>query len=298
MRKRGNTGEIPDDDIVVTDDAPEIEVLAEPEHGPDPLDVLRREVNEHKSARADAERKLADEKAERERVSGEHATSRLAQDRTVIEQAYSAAEARSATAKRAFTDAMKAGDFTAAADAQAAIARVENEMQRYADAYQVIEERSKAPQPAAPPAAESVDAQIARIPDPAVRQWATDHREDLADPARLKLAYAADNLAVARGLMPGTDAYFDFMDDQLGYEMDEQTAPPPPPRPASVPARRRTPPVAAPVSRGGGGKVSVTLSDTDKAFAGQLGMSHKDYARSIVAAKADPRFDKYSNRSR
>lgn len=314
MSKRGRSTDIPDEDIVILDAdgaiAPEPGrdvALAHPQPGaevtpperePEPMEVLRRELDEHKTARAEAERKLNAEKAERERANTDHATSKLAQDKLVIEQAYTAAEARSVAAKRAFADAMKATDYAAAAEAQAVIARVENEMSRYADAYQIIEDRAKAP-PAAAPAQETLDDQIARIPDASVRQWATDHKDDLADPARLKLAYAADNLAVARGLKPGTDAYLDFMDDQLGYEMEEQPAPPPRRAPTPpAPTRRRAPAVAAPVSRGSGGKVSVTLTDTDKSFAQQLGMTHKEYARSVLAAKNDSRFDKYSNRSR
>jgi hypothetical protein len=325
VSKRGRLSreatDIPDEDIVILDAdgavAPEpgrdvALTMPEPrqkgselippkrENEPEPLDVLRRELEEHKTARAEAERKLNAEKAERERANTDHATSKLAQDKLVIEQAYTAAEGRAVQAKRAFADAMKAGDYNAAAEAQAAIARTENEMSRYADAYQIIEERSKAPPALAAAEDNSLDAQIARIPDASVRQWATAHKDDLADPARLKLAYAADNLAVARGLQPGTDAYLDFMDEQLGYEMEDESPPPPPRRvaPAPAPTRRRAPAVAAPVSRGSGGKVSVTLTDADKAFAQQLGMTHKDYARSVLAAKNDPRFDKYSNRSR
>lgn len=306
-RSRIAEDDIPDDDIIILDE-PDAEVEAAetpPAADPDPLEVLRREVDEHKSARAEAERKLTEEKAERERATQAHQGDKLAQDRIVIEQAYSAAETRSVAAKRAFTDAMTAGDFAAAAEAQAAIARVENEMQRYADAYQGIEERARAtPEPQrqqapAPKPDASLDAAIAQIPDPATRQWATDHKDDLKDPARLKLAYAADALAIARGMKPGTDAYLDFLDDQLGYEMEEieeRPAPAPPPR--ATPAKRRAPPVAAPVSRGGGGKVSVTLSATDKAFAQQLGVSEKEYAKSVIGAKSDPRFTKYQNRLR
>lgn len=292
-----------DDDIILLEadggEVPPPQPAPEPEaedKTPDPLDVLRREVDEHKSARAEAERKLAAEKAERDRAAADNATSRLAADKIAIEQAYSAAEARAVAAKRAFADAMTAQDFNAAAESQAAIARVENEMQRYADAYAVIEDRSRQEPPAQPaPAAkqESLDDAIARIPDAATRDWANEHKDDLQDPKRLKLAYAADALATARGLVVGSDAYLDFLDEQLGYEMEE-TPPAAPPPPA--PARRRGPPVAAPVSRGGGGKVSVTLSEIDKSLAQQAGLTPKEYARSILAAKKDPRYHKYSNR--
>jgi hypothetical protein len=301
-RQRNIDSEIPDDedDIVIVE--PELE-RAEEKAGadadPDPLVVLRREVDEHKTARAEAERKLAAEKAERDRVDSDHQVNRLTQDKIVIEQAYAAAEARAGAAKRAFADAMKAGDFDAAAEAQGSIARTENEMSRYADAYQLIEERAKAPAAAQAPVSkpDTLDDAISRIPDPATRQWATDHKDDLADPKRLNLAYAADGLAVARGLKPGTDAYLDFLDEQLGYEMEAEQPPKPAPK-AATPARRRAPPVAAPVTRNSGGKVSVTLTDTDKAFAQQLGVSAKEYARSIVNAKNDPRYGKYANRSR
>lgn len=290
-RRQRVASDIPDDeDIIVVDEgevAPPVESAPEVER--DPIEVLKREVDEHRSARIEAERKLTAEKAERERAAADSSVSRLASDKLAIEQAYSAAEGRSLAAKRAFKDAMTAGDFDAAAEAQASIARVENEMQRYADAYQAIESQRAAPAPVAAPAEESIETAIARIPDPAVRDWATEHRADLADPKRRNLAYAADSLAVARGLEPGSDAYLDFLDEQLGYGGEQAPAP-------KAAPKRRGPPVAAPVSRGGGGKVSVTLTDTDKALAQQAGVTPQDYARSILAAKKDPRYNKYANR--
>jgi len=177
------------------------------------------------------------------------------------------------------------------------LVRLESAMIRYSERYQELERQEKTPKPQhSSSSADSYEAMAAQIAEPDVRQWALDHKDDLIKPARQRLAFAANDLALARGLKPGTDEYLNFLDDQMGYEMESQEEEDV--TPAKVAPARRAPPVSAPVTRRGGGKVqSVTLSPEDKRWANQLGISEKDYAKSKSAAMRDDRFNRYSGRT-
>jgi hypothetical protein len=299
MVQGDDSASIPEDDIEISSVEDSLPEREKPEE--DPIAVLKREVEATRNEKAEAEKRWAEERQrsqELERQTVNLSTDRLSQDKLLIEQAYTAAEAKGANAKAAYAAAMGEMRWEDAAEAQRAMIQVEHEKQRYFDAYQTIEQRQKEPPRQVTPRQEDdFDARVASIPDANTRQWAKDHKGDLLDQKRLKLAYAADNLAQARGYTPGSDDYLDFLDEQMGYgeEIDDD----PPPQRSPVPSvRRPSLPVSAPVSRrsSGGATHSVSLSSTDKMFAKQLGYTEKEYAKIVLNASKTDKFNKYNGR--
>lgn len=309
MRRQARSQQVAvdDDDIQIVEapetDAEQDDAAVDATEGEqeDPIEVLQRNLQRVEAEKADAEKRYAVERQrsqELETQTASHGAARIAQDKALLEQSYAAADAKAKEAQRVYAAHANEGRWDEAAEAQRAMARIETEMARYGDAYQVLVAKEKEPQPRAQTQQlPDFDAQVAQIPDANVRQWAKDHKADLLDSKRLNLAYAADRLAIARGLEPGTDEYLDFLDDQMGYEMEDaenETSPP-----ARQPVSRRTPPVAAPVSRSGGGSVgarSVTLTEDDKFLARQLGQTEKEYAKFKLAAAKSPRYARYAGR--
>jgi len=292
MRRAQREQNIPEDEVEIS---PEDEV----ENDEDPIEVLKREVEAHKTREAETEKRLADERRQRElleRQAALHNVDKLANDKALLEQSFAAADAKAAEAKRLYATHASEGRWEDAAEAQRELLRIEHSMIRMSERYQDIERQEKAPKPAAPaaPAIDEYDAGVARIAEPELRSWAMEHKSDLLQPDRQRLALAANDLALARGLKPGSEEYLDFLDDQMGYEMDDT----PPPEPRRAPPARRAPSVAAPVSRSAGGRTqSVTLTPQEKNWASQLGISEKEYAKSKVEAMNNGKYNRYSGRS-
>jgi len=293
MHRQSNAEQaVAEDDIEIVD-----EQTTEEENNPDPVDVLKREVEKYKNLEAEAEERAAKERQRREELERQTATygeTQLATDKELLEQHFAVADSKAGEAKRKYAAAASQGLWEDAAEAQRELVRLETAMMRYSERYQELD-RPK-PKPKADPV-DAFDEQIAQIAEPDVRQWAIDHKADLMKPERQRLAFAANELAVARGLKPGSNEYLDFLDEQLGYEMtQEDEEAPPAPAPKAAPSRR-SPSVAAPVTRGSAGQVkTVTLTQDDKRWASQLGMTEKDYAKLKAASAKDERFNRYAGR--
>jgi len=251
----------------------------------EPLEVLKRQFQEAQAER-DAERKRAEaaEARAREQESqlGRHATNELSNHKAVLEQAYSTEELKVKDAKRRYALALQEGNFDAAADAQEEMVRSNGIMSQYANAYQELERREREPKPvAAPPVQDQFEAALATM-HPKVASWAREHRDDVLKPERQKLAYAADQMAAAKGFMPGTDEYLDFLDEQMGYlEPDAEPDERPAQHPVPAKTARRAP--SAPPSRTSGsapGRRRVYLTEDEKMIAQSMGISLEAYAAS------------------
>lgn len=266
--------------------APAVEITTEPDHedeGDDPLEVLRRQFDEVKAEREASDRRALElEKANREQQAAlaQKTVAELGNQKALLEQAYNVEEHKLSDTKRKYAEALRQQDFDAAAEAQIEITKTTALMGRYADAYAGLEAQEKAPKqaPQAPQAPQQAgdpfEAALTKM-DPRVAEWAREHKDDVI--SRKDLAFSADALAVRKGLKPGSDAYLDFMDEQMGYlEAD----------PAPAPVQKQVPRVskrmpAAPGSRSStssGATNKVFLTEFDRDQARQLKMSDKEYA--------------------
>jgi hypothetical protein len=296
--------------------------------GEDPLEPLRRQLKDATEAREAAERKAFEEaqrardyearlqSSSKEREEAETAAQERAQEyeqqlreraaagfasqKASLEHAYASEELKLANAKRSYAEMLRIGDFDAAAEANAEIARTTQTMAAYSNSYHGIEAQEQAlvtegeERVRAPVARREAPAEVQPAPQqsdqfesaltamhPKVAAWAREHKDDILRPDRQKLAFAADALALAKGLPAGSDEYLDLLDEHMGY-LDTGTEPEPVPVPVAQNGRRVASkrPTAAPASRAtaSSGAIKVHLSDWDREQAKLLGQSEREYA--------------------
>lgn len=161
-------------------------------------------------------------------------------------------EAEAATA--AYQSAMEAGDFAAAAKAQRRMASAEAKIGRLDEAKADLEAR-KTERPAertettktAP--ADPVEAYISNRTEPTAK-WLREHREFVTDPKKNARLTAAHHDAIADGLAPDTDAYFEHVETFIGLRKAEGDTKS---NGQQAPTKRRATVPVAPVQQSGGG---------------------------------------------
>jgi hypothetical protein len=248
----------------------------------DPYAVLQRNFDAANKAKEEAEERAREEAIRRQDVERQrdelggrvtqNAKSELEAHKALAQKEYTLAENEGFAAEAAYAQAMAEGDYAAAAKAQRAMVRIEGRLKQIEDIYVAIEDKIKNPPRQEPRQARQVDEfeeGVRQLPKP-LQEWAREHEDDLRK--RTDVALAAGNLALKKGLQPGSDEYLDFMDDQMGYDSYDEPAPKPAPK-------RRAPP-SAPVSRTSSSDPSkVYLTEFDKKTARELGMSDRDFAK-------------------
>ena len=243
--------------------------------------ATERERGEAAAARqreADARREADAARAEAQTARSQVADSEL----ETVTTGLSAAKADADAAEAEYTRAYEAGDASAMAKAQRKMAAAEARALRFDEAKSDLEirrtrtaddtqRRTEAPrqQPRAPDPVEDL---ISRC-SPKTGDWFRNHKEWAHDAAtngpRARKLDAAHATALADGIQPDTDAYFDHVETYLGLREQQhaangaarQAAPANKPRRQSVPV--------APVNGGGGsaGAITVSLSKTEAASA-------------------------------
>ena len=185
--------------------------------------VAEREEKEAASRRADA--------AEREaRV----ATARVADsDLDSVTNAISMVEMQREKVKRQLKDAMESGDFDGTVKSQEDLAETITKLNALREGKNYIEQRKSEPV--------NVDPQEAYIGKFTQRsqEYLRQHRELVTNENKNKRMIAAHYEAEAEGHKPDSEAYFQFLDNRLGYAD----------APKKAPSRM---PAGAPVSRGSG----------------------------------------------
>ena len=188
--------------------------------------VAEREEKEAARRRADT--------AEREaRV----ATARVADsDLDSVTNAISMVEMQREKVKRQLKDAMEAGDFDGTVKAQEDLSEAITKLNALKEGKNYIEQRKSEPV--------NVDPQEAYIGKFTQRsqEYLRQHRELVTNENKNKRMIAAHYEAEAEGHKPDSEAYFQFLDNKLGYGAQET---PTKKEPSRMPA-------GAPVSRGNG----------------------------------------------
>jgi hypothetical protein len=224
----------------------------------DPLAVLRASHDAHKAelesekrARADAESRARDA----EQRAQQHAdTARNATD-VALENALLVTKQNIENAAAAVADAARRNDWDAYGKAQTALAQNNAYLTDLNNKKSEFDSQSKTQTSKN----DGVEAYISsRAPE--TQRWLREHYSDVfQDERKSMMAQAAHQLAVAKGVIPDTPDYFDFLDTQMGYKTVE-----PEKKAAAPPAKKGAP--AAPASRStfgspaGGSKTQVRLT--------------------------------------
>lgn len=236
--------------IVVTAE-PDAAAKAEPADG---VDQLRANLEAAKQARIEAEtaKRAAEERAARfEREATDNRGQLVSGQVHQLNSAIEAVTHQANGLKRDYADALSAGDYSKVADLQFQIAEQAATLQQLKQGKTSLERQAKAPpQPQGRQAGRSGDpvADMAAGLSPRSAAWIRAHPEYARDDAGRDSVVAAHNAALEDGILPDSNRYFAFIEQQLGVtkpieaEAVEVAA-------TTAPAARRAPVAAAPVSR-------------------------------------------------
>lgn len=300
--ERAKTGDVDVQAATPAADTPKPAIVT-PEEG---VETLRAQLAEEKAGREAANARAAaaerDVAAARSDAAG-HAN--VAQDANValVSNAIEGVRQNIDVHKRNYADAMTAGDYAAAADAQAEMSVQSANLVQLQTGLQALKNAPKAVAPQIVDHVEGFAQQIAAQGAPRSAAWVRAHPEYVNNPRLFDQMQAASNFAIAKGITPDTDSYFDFVERMLDIKADRQVdsrqsaAPVDVPLPGEAPlsdagtaVQSRSPP-AAPVTRGVNGSGSrpttVRLSAEQREVADMLGMSYTEYATNLLALKAE-----------
>lgn len=276
----------------------------EPESG---ADTLSKQLQATKDAertandRADAaEREAREAREENERLK----TAGADTEKELLTGSLAAAQTERDAAKAEYVKAFEAGDAPAMADANDKISRAATKIVNFEGAIaqfdtdaKIEKERPKTERPL------SVQAVIDQMPDLSTkeRDWLKDHPDTVTD-AKLNRALAVGyDRAIEAGHKRGSDGYFQFLDQFMGYakaDPDEVDA-------GDDDNSERASIVAAPVSRDSrsvSGRPNapnrITLSPGEREMARSMNLTDVQYARGKQQLNANKQADpeKYSAR--
>jgi hypothetical protein len=253
--------------------------------GEDPYEVLKRNYETALKEKERAERRWeevetkrqaeAQRRAELEAREYELSSSKLTDQKALLEHALMAAEGEATNAEVVYANAMSEGDYAAAAKAQRVMAAAEAKRMRLQEGRDALEEQIKAvPQRPEPPRhdpADPIEQQISGF-TPRTQTWLRAHKADIfGSDDRKEDALYFDSKARRAGLKPDTDEYFAFLDKNMGYAAAEPETPPKPRAPVRP---------SAPVSRAAPGQSRnvVTLTAEERDTAQRMGMTPAKYA--------------------
>ncbi len=244
----------------------------------------RKRADDAVKAVHERDRQLADERSQREQAVTDNITSAL-----------SGAQAEQASAESEYAAAFQNQDPMAMAKAQGKIARAAAKVLNYEAAGAELDDRRKAAEAEAArprPQPQPVDLVTAIHTNPGLVQtekdWLLKHQEVMVDRQRGVELEAAYIRAMRQGLHRGTDAYFQFLDRELGYHVEQKKA-------EESQDEEESTIMAAPVSRdtpspSNGQSQSanrVVLTPEQREFAKSMNISELDYARNVLKLRAD-----------
>ncbi len=279
------------------------------------LEAATRAAEEEKQRRIEAERR-ANENAAKAREADVHVVENQV---SAVANAIEKAKADGAAAKAAHVAALEAGDYAKAADAAEAMATIKARLAQLEDGRAALDERvtvvrEAAKKPVEIPVedkapADPVERYISQF-GPREQEWLRKHTECVTDDELNAKVLWADKAAKKKGIKPGTDDYFAFLDKEMGYAAaeseggsedggeDEVVVETAAPKPKAAPAPTKR--VAAPVSRsepfqrGDDGKYRVRLTAEQREMAEAMGISPTAYAKQLLALKQQEKNPGYS----
>ena len=254
---------------------------------PDPILELKAQLERERTSRIDAERRANESEQNAHKSKVEVADSQLQLVTTAIDRV----KETSTQLKVALAEAMRAGDFDAAAELQSQMSDNAAKLLQLENGKAAMEAQPK-PQAPKPIQLDPVEALAAQL-TPRSATWVRAHPECARDPKLYAKMIAAHNIAVADGIAPDSDEYFQTVESVVFKKAPE-------PAPAEddddpmaaaakvAPARQAAPP-AAPVSRGAPNGRGVRLSPAEREAAEMAGMTEQEYAAAREHLKREGR---------
>jgi nitrate reductase alpha subunit len=273
-------------DIVLADDkASEGKPELSPEDG---IRELKVSLERERQARVEAERRAQQQAAQA------HLMTREVEDnqRQMLSSALEMVNSERVMLRSQYAEAMSQGNYAMVAeinDRMNDLAVKANVIEQGRDAMEGQQKQQKQPvQQQQPYAGDPVEVFAAQL-TPRSASWVREHPEFVRDQKLNRKMLAAHELAVADGISPDSDEYFDHVEGTLGVNRsaDQEEAPK---------HQRRAAPAIAPVTRasmnGDGSRPNVVrLSAEQREMASMMNMTPEEYARNMRDLKREGRMN-------
>lgn len=233
-------------EVEIVDEPVQVEVK-EPEKEVDKaLKKLNKRLEEERRARIEAEA-LARQASEQARMAQNEATD---SNMHLVSGAIESVKRDQEILKANLRDAMAIGDFDKAAELQEQMTANITNLRQLERGFEEMKQQPRI-QPQAPPPGElTVDRLIEQV-TPRSAEWLKKNRDALPDARSIRVMARAHEDAVDYGIVPESDAYFQFVENRLGInaarksipEVDDVMSS------AATTKQRRSAPPSAPVSR-------------------------------------------------
>ena len=282
---------------------PEIKIEEPKEEAPaeispeDGIETLKKRFEEERLARIEAEKRAEAAARAAHEARGQVDEGNL----QLVTSAIDTLKRETDILKANLRAAMASGDYSAAADAQEAMADAKAKLLQLENGRAALQEQAKNPRihPQQIPAYDPVETLASQL-SPRSAAWVRAHPEFARNERLTQKMVAAHNLVTADGVQPDTDEYFETVERILGVQAPAASvaAAEAPMSAAAAPAQRRSSPAAAPVSRsgtgtGGGSPNVVRLSADEREMAKMMGMTAEEYARNKLALIKDGKLTKH-----
>ena len=280
VNKPNKTEEKDDIKVVKAEEAPPKNEI----DGDEGVEELKKRLQEERQLRLDAE-KRAREYAQRETSArNEVQDSNL----TLVTNAIETVKQNNSILKANYREAMSVGDFDKAAEIQEALSSNAAKLLQLEQGKQALESMPKAQPEQIVDPVEALASQLS----PRSAAWIRKNPQCATDQRLFQKMLAAHNLAMADGIEPDSDEYFEFVESTINIKRSapkrvEQPENDDPMADAAKPTQRRTSPPAAPVTRGGERSNVVRLTAQEREMAQMMGMTDKEYATHKLALQKE-----------
>lgn len=237
------------------DGEPEVEIVdepvqaevKEPEKDVDKaLKKLNKRLEEERKARIEAEA-LARQASEQARMAQNEATD---SNMHLVSGAIESVKRDQEILKANLRDAMAIGDFDKAAELQEQMTANITNLRQLERGYEEMRQQPRMQPQATPPGELTVDRLIEQV-TPRSAEWLKKNRDALPDARSIRVMARAHEDAIDYGIVPESDAYFQFVENRLGINSNRRSIPEVDSvmSDAATTKQRRSAPPSAPVSR-------------------------------------------------
>ena len=249
----------------------------------DGIKELKLSLERERQARIEAERRAQQQAAQA------HLMTREVEDnqRQMLNSALDMVNNERQMLRAQYADAMAQGNYAMVAeitDRMSDLAAKANVIEQGREAMQNQQKQPAAQQPTYQ--GDPVDAFASQL-TPRSAAWVREHPEFVRDAKLNRKMIAAHELAVADGIDPDTDEYFDYVEKTLGVNRQVEE---------EAPRQRRAAPPTAPVSRSamdnsGNRPNVIRLTPEQREIAEMNGMTPEEYARNLRDLKREGRLN-------
>lgn len=233
--------------VVEIVDEPAVEEDEKPEQDVDKaLKKLNKKLENERKARIEAEA-LARQAAEQARMAQNEASD---SNMHLVSGAIESVKRDQEILKANLRDAMAIGDFDKAAELQEQMTANITNLRQLERGFEEMKQQPRI-QPQAPPPGElTVDRLIEQV-TPRSAEWLQKNRDALPDARSIRVMARAHEDAIDYGIVPESDAYFQFVENRLGINATRRSIPEVDDVMSSAAStkQRRSAPPSAPVSR-------------------------------------------------